>query len=452
MKLENSNKINIRTLLKLTIPIFLELILQVLLGNVDKVMVRNDASANAINQANSILDMLTMSISVLAAGSLILINQYKGAQDKTSEKKIYSLAFFFNLLLGVVLGLFLLIFANPILTIMNVSPEFFDEAAIYLRINGGFLFLQSIILTLSTFLRSNAYGVEGFIVSGAFNVLNVCMNALFLYIFKLPGVTAVAIATVISRVIGCIALFIMIAKLPKIKLSLKESFNTINELKKLLKISIPSAGESFSYSLSQIVILTIINIIGLKLSKAAPTAKTYVNIMVQFTFIFTSSVTQAMQIMLGRYLGARNTEAADKLIRKTLVLSIVSSIGIALIQALLAKPIYSLFTKDQEVINLCIQIMWIEIALEIGRAINITLVRAFQTSGDVFFPTLLAIIFCWGVAVLGSYLLGVIFNLGIIGVWIAMTIDELARGAIFLIRFKKGGWKKRNLISNLNLE
>ena len=452
MKLENSNKINIRTLLKLTIPIFLELILQVLLGNVDKVMVRNDASANAINQANSILDMLTMSISVLAAGSLILINQYKGAQDKTSEKKIYSLAFFFNLLLGVVLGLFLLIFANPILTIMNVSPEFFDEAAIYLRINGGFLFLQSIILTLSTFLRSNAYVVEGFIVSGAFNVLNVCMNALFLYIFKLPGVTAVAIATVISRVIGCIALFIMIAKLPKIKLSLKESFNTINELKKLLKISIPSAGESFSYSLSQIVILTIINIIGLKLSKAAPTAKTYVNIMVQFTFIFTSSVTQAMQIMLGRYLGARNTEAADKLIRKTLVLSIVSSIGIALIQALLAKPIYSLFTKDQEVINLCIQIMWIEIALEIGRAINITLVRAFQTSGDVFFPTLLAIIFCWGVAVLGSYLLGVIFNLGIIGVWIAMTIDELARGAIFLIRFKKGGWKKRNLISNLNLE
>lgn len=446
----NTNKINIKTLLKLTIPIFLELILQVLLGNVDKVMVRNDDSANAINQANSILDMLTMSISVLAAGSLILINQYKGAQDKNSEKKIYSLAFFFNLLLGIVLGLFLLIFAKPILTIMNVSPDFFDEASIYLKINGGFLFLQAIILTLATFLRSNAFVIQGFIVSGAFNVLNVLMNALFLYVFKLPGVTAVAIATVISRVIGCIALFIMIAKLPKIKLSLKESFNTLGELKKLLKISIPSAGESFSYSLSQIVILTIINIIGLKLTKAAPTAKTYVNIMVQFTFIFTSSLTQAMQIMLGRYLGARNTEAAEKLIRKTLTLSVISSIGIALIQALFAKPIYSLFTKDQEVIKLCIQIMWIEIALEIGRAINITLVRTFQTCGDVFFPTLLAIIFCWGVAVLGSYLFGVTFKLGITGVWIAMTIDELSRGAIFLIRLKKGGWKKRNLISNLN--
>ena len=68
-----SNKVDIKTLLKLTIPIFLELIFQVLLGNVDKIMVRNDASANAINQANSILDMLTISISMLAAGSLILI-------------------------------------------------------------------------------------------------------------------------------------------------------------------------------------------------------------------------------------------------------------------------------------------------------------------------------------------------------------------------------------------
>ena len=52
MIINNQSTVNIKTLLKLTIPIFLELILQVLLGNVDKIMVRSDASANAINQAN----------------------------------------------------------------------------------------------------------------------------------------------------------------------------------------------------------------------------------------------------------------------------------------------------------------------------------------------------------------------------------------------------------------
>ena len=172
--------------------------------------------------------------------------------------------------------------------------------------------------------------------------------------------------------------------------------------------------------------------------------------MVQFSFIFTSSITQAMQILLGRYLGARNTKAAEKLINKTLFLSISSSVIISIIQAIFATIIFSFFTKDKEVIKLCQYIMIIEIGLEIGRAINITLVRALQTSGDVFFPTILAVIFCWAVAVVGSYIFGVVLKLGIVGVWIAMTIDELCRGAIFIVRLKKGGWKNRNLINTTN--
>lgn len=105
-------------------------------------MVRNDLAANAITQASTIIDMLTMTISVLSAGSLILINQYKGAKDKSSEHKIYSLAFFFNLLLGFLLGMILIILADPILKLMNVSNDFFDDAKLYLQISGGFLFLQ----------------------------------------------------------------------------------------------------------------------------------------------------------------------------------------------------------------------------------------------------------------------------------------------------------------------
>ena len=453
MLIENKNTVNIKTLLMLTLPIFFELILQVLLGNVDKIMVGNDNSANAINQANSILDVLTMSMSVLAAGSLILINQFKGAKDKESEQKIYSIAFFFNFFLSFALSLIIFLFADDLFRLMNVSPAFFDEAVVYIKINGAFLFLQAIILSLSTFLRSNALVVQGFIVSAAFNVLNVSLNALFLYGFKITGVTGVAIATVISRIIGSIALFIMIYKLTDIKLSIKKFFNNSKTLlKKLLQVSVPSAGESFSYSISQIVILSIINLIGLTIAVAAPTAKTYVNIMVQFSFIFTSSISQAMQIMLGRFLGARNTDAAEKLINKTLFLAVSSSIIISLIQAIFASFIFSIFTKDIEVIKLCQYIMWIEVALEIGRAINITLVRALQTSGDVLFPTILAVIFCWAVAVVGSYIFGVVLKLGIVGVWIAMSIDELCRGFIFIIRLKRGKWKNRNLVNNLSLE
>ena len=442
-------KKDIKLLLKLTIPIFLELILQVLLGNIDKIMVRNDFVANAINQANSIIDMLTVSISVLAAGSLILVNQYKGANQPEKEKKIYSIAFYFNLLLSFVIGLSMLIFAEDIFKLMKVNPESFNDAVIYLRICGGTLFLQAILLTSTTFLRSNTFVLEGFIVSTCINILNVGLNALFLYIFKLPSITAVALGTVISRGVGCIILIILVLKLAKIKLSFKYALNSsFKELRKLLKISIPAAGESFSYSISQIVILAIINIIGLRINYASPIARTYANIVLPFSFIFTSSISQAMQILLGRYLGGKQTHEAEVLINKTLLFSIASSLIISISLALSSSIIFRLFTQDLEVVKLCCYIMWIEVFLEIGRAVNITLVRALQTSGDVIFPTLLAIIFCWIVAVIGSYIFGVTLKMGIVGIWIAMSIDELARAFIFIIRLKKGKWKTFNLVNN----
>lgn len=438
---------DIKLLFKLTIPIFLELILQVLLGNIDKIMVRNDFVANAINQANSIIDMLTVSISILAASSLILINQYKGAKELEKEKKIYSIAFYFNILLSLFIGICLLIFAPYILQLMKINPESFNDAVIYLRICGGGLFLQAIILTSTTFLRSNAFVLEGFIISTCLNVLNVGLNALFLYVLKLPSITAVALGTVISRGIGCIVVLILLLKLTKIKLSVSGLFHSsFKELKKLLKISIPSSGESLSYSASQIVILTIINIIGLTINYAAPIARTYVNIVLPFSFIFTSSISQAMQILLGRYLGARQTDDAENLIKKTLSFAVLSSIIISITLAIFSTFIFKLFSNDNEVIKLCAQIMWIEVLLEIGRAVNITLVRALQTSGDVIFPTALAIIFCWIVAVIGSYILGVTFKLGILGIWIAMSIDELSRAFIFIIRLNKGKWKHLNLV------
>ena len=269
---------------------------------------------------------------------------------------------------------------------------------------------------------------------------------MFLYVLNIPGITGVAVATVISRTVGVIILLIILFKKTTIKLSLPLLFKTKGDLKKLLKISVPSAGESLSYSLSQIFILTIINIIGLEINKGAPTAKTYTYIMIQFSSIFTSSVSQAMQIMLGRYLGAKDLKLAEKIVNITLILAISSSIFIALIQAVLSRQIFQIFTKDELVIDLCVKIMWLDVLLEIGRATNITLVRALQTNGDVIFPTSLSIFFCWVVAITGSYLLGITLKLGIVGVWISMTIDELSRGFIFILRFKKGKWKSKNLI------
>lgn len=439
-------KVDIRLLLRLTLPIFLELVMQLLVGNVDKIMVGNDISATAINQANSILDMLTVSLSVLSAASLILINQYKGAKDEKREGQIYLISFYFTLALGLAIGLCVSVLARPIFAAMQVPPQVLDEALVYIRITGSFLFLQAVMLSLGAYLRSNTFMMQSLAVSFVFNLLNIGGNALFLYGLGIEGAMGVAIPSTIARALGVAMLAFAVGKSLKIDLRPRRLKGLEGrELKKLLHIGLPSCGESISYSFSQIVILAVINLIG----TSAAIAKTYATMLAMCSYLFTSAISQAMQILLGRALGANQKQAANDLVMFITRVSCLTSLAMSVLIALFAENIFGLLTRDPEVIALCKTVMFIDVALELGRAVNIVMVRALQTCGDVFFPTTLSILFCWCVAVLGAYLLGYQLRMGIAGVWLAMAVDEIARAFICLARFHKGGWRKLSLVENV---
>ncbi len=74
------------------------------------------------------------------------------------------------------------------------------------------------------------------------------------------------------------------------------------------------------------------------------------------------------------------------------------------------------------------------------------MVSSLQAAGDIKFPVVLGIISNWSVAVLLSYIFGIVLNMGLVGVWIAMASDECLRGPVYLFRFRSGVWKKKNLI------
>ncbi len=433
----------LRQLLRITFPIFLELVLQLLVGNVDKIMVGNDYSATAINQANTILDMLAVSLSVLSAASLILISQYKGAQNRQKEQQVYVLSFYFNLTVSLAIGILLAVLARPVLSAIQVPPEIIDESVAYLRITGGGLFLQAIMFSLSAYLRSNTYMKQCLLVAFLFNIINISGNMLFLWGLGMQGAVAVAIPSVISRFLGALLLFHEVKKYLRLDLSFRRLFSCRSaELWKILKLGLPSCGESFSYSFSQIVILAIIN----TFSTGEAVVKTYATMLAMCSYLFTSAISQAMQILLGRALGAKRFTDAENLVRRVTIISCLASAGISSLIAVFSTSIFGLLTADENVIRLCRLVMFIDVALELGRAVNIVMVRALQTCGDVMFPTLLAIFFCWVVAVGGSWGFGSLMGFGILGVWAAMTIDELCRAVIFLFRFHRGAWKKLSLV------
>jgi Na+-driven multidrug efflux pump len=115
---------------------------------------------------------------------------------------------------------------------------------------------------------------------------------------------------------------------------------------------------------------------------------------------------------------------------------------------LLHAPVFGLMTKDPEILALIGSVLLVSMVLEPGRNFNVILIPALKGAGDVKFPVILGVIFMWGVGVLGSWLFGVVFGWGLVGVYVALCTDEWTRGLMAFFRWKSGQWRGRGFVAN----
>lgn len=430
-------------LIKMAVPIFLELILGILIGNIDQFMLSsNPTGVNAIIQSNTLMNVVIIAFSVLSTASIIMITQFKGANDTKDANKIYSLSFYFNAVIGVVVSLFLLIFCHPIFVMMGVDKEVIDQAVSYTQLTGSFMFIQALTTTFSAFFRSNRLMIQSTIVSFGINLINIVGNAIAIYVFK-SGVVGVAISSTIARACGLIITIAIYVRYVHVSLNPRNLFPFPSKLfKKLIFIGLPSAGESLSYNFSQVIILSMINLMGVMDGNL----KGFATNVTMIVYMFSNGICQAMQVVEGEYIGKEQYEKTDQLFKDTITMSVTVSLMMSVILLSWSYTIFGFLLKSSDGARLAVIVLSIDLVLELGRACNIISVRGLQTAGDINFPVISSIISCWVFAVGGTFLFGIVFNFGIIGCWISMCLDECIRAIAFLIRWKKGVWRKKGLI------
>lgn len=432
----------------MTWPIFVELILSMLMGNIDQVMVAkySETAVAAVGNANQILNFLALSFNVLCTASIILISQFKGAQREDKVDQIYTLSTIVNLIISLAVSIIIFALNGPIFDLMGVPADVLPETKLYTVITGSFIFLQAMAMTFSAFLRANKFMRQTLIANVVMNLLNIFGNLILVNgVGPIPamGVTGVAIATTVSRLAGVIIMVYMFIKHVGKKLNIKHLRPFPSYLfKKQLGIGLPSAGENFAYSLSQVVIMSFINLFG----TTTITVKVYVSMIAMVTHIFTSAIAQATQVLVGNMLGAKDTESANKRVWKTVRLSMLTSFIASSFILIFSNQLLGMFSSDPEVLRLGRLVLMVDLFLEQGRALNICFVRCLQAAGDIKFPVMMGVISTWVIAVGFAYIFGVYFGLGLIGIWIAMAMDELFRGTCFIFRWRKGGWKLKNLV------
>ncbi len=436
------------TLFKITWPIFIELALQILVGSIDQIMISNYSqnAVGAVQNANQIFSLIIMIFNVTCLALTILISQYLGAGETKRASSVITIGIILNIVAGIVVSILLLGFGNEIYGLLKVPEELMADTIAYTYIVGAFVILDAMIATFSSIFKSVNLMKYSMIVSIAINIFNIIGNAFLingLGPFPVLGVKGAAISTVISRIIGLIIIIYIYMKKSPLKASLKslKPF-PYGELNKILQIGIPSGGESISYNLSQTVILGMINMFGI----VAITSKSYLTIAIRFSYLFAMAVGAGSQIMIGRYIGAEKYEEVDKLYKKTLVQSIIVSVSMDIILIIFLNPILGIFKATPVVIELSRTVLFVDAILQVGKAGNIITVKSLQATGDVKYPIIIGIISQWAVAVLFAYIFGIVFNMGLVGVWIGMALDDLLRFVIFFIRWQSGKWKEKSFV------
>ncbi|MCX8130094.1 MAG: MATE family efflux transporter [Clostridia bacterium] len=438
------------TLLNLTWPIFIEVLLRMLLVNVDMYMLGkySDSAVAAVGATNQFLSLVVLLYGVVGSGTVILVSQYLGAKLKDRISEIVVVALATNFIFGIVMSLGLLLFGPSLLGLMNLPKDVFAYASQFIFIVGGFSFSQALIATISSILRSHGRTKISMYVAIGMNIINVIGDYLFIYgPMGIPvlGVKGVAISTATSQFAAAIALLIILKKKVDVKLSIKYlSPIPKKTLGQILKIGIPSAGETLSYNISQIVITSMIALMG----TTALATRFYVHNIIMFILLISFAMGQGTQILTGHMIGAGKANEAYRACLKYLRTAIIISFSFAVVFLLFRKSLISIYTTNNEIIEIGSQLLLIALIMEPGRAFNLIIINALRGAGDVRFPVVIGVLSMWGVSVVLSYLLGVYFKLGLLGVWIAFTCDEWLRGIIMLNRWRSRIWQRMSVVHN----
>lgn len=419
-----------------------------MLGAVDTIMLSqySDESVAAVGVVNQIVMLAFLIFEVINIGTSVLCSQYLGAKMQKNMVQVVGVALLFNLVIGLLISAILYSGATTLLGWMGLRPELLKYGIGYMQIVGAFAFFQAISFTISASLRSADKAIYPMMVTVLVNIMNIIGN--YSLIFGKLGMPALgaegaAISTSVARGVSMVVLFVILFRkhIPRFPLYYFRPFPWV-ELKNLLKVGLPSAGENMSYSFSQVVITYFINILG----NNALATRTYTVNIVMFVYLFAIAMAQGGAISIGHLVGQKKIRAAYLLGKYVMRLSILVSLVLSCVWAASGHFIFSMLTDNQKIIKMGVTIMMVDIIVEIGRAVNIYATNALRSAGDVNFPFYVGVAVQWTVSVGFSYLFGIYWGWGLVGMWCAFLLDENIRALLFVKRWNSMRWAKKGFI------
>lgn len=430
-------------ILGLAWPAVLDNLLHTLTTTVDMIMVgRLGAAALAsVGLGGQVLFIFQSLMIAVTVGTVAMVARSIGERDTEKARKVLEQSLFFGALVTGIATPFLSFFAGDFLHIYRAEEVVLLLASHYLEIailGTAFIF---VCLASAQALRGAGDTKTPLVISSIINGINIGLNYIFIFGklgFPPMGVRGAALGTTSAFVLGAILyIFLLWQKKLKLHISFRGFTPNISIVKRILSIGTPAALEQLVIQMGFLVYMVIITSFGTE-----SIAAHQIGIRIQsFSFMPGFGFAIAATALVGQNLGAKNPEAAEKSGWEACKLAILLMVGVAVLIFILAEDVARIFVNDQAVIDKAVIFIRILAFGEPAIAIHFTLGGALRGAGDTKWPLYASTAGLYGFRIPLALFLGVIIGLGVIGAWIAMTVEYFIRSFFVSWRFKRGGWK-----------
>ena len=412
-----------------TVPLVLGNLFQLTYNAVDSIIVGHFVGKEAlaaVGICNPVSTLMILFLNGLCMGASILMGIQYGAKDyETLHRQIST-----TLLSGAVFSFFLtlvcVIFAVPILLLLQVDPSIMDMTVQYLRIiflGLMFTFLYNFFSSTLRALGDSASPLYFLIISA---ILNIFGDLFFVIVLK-AGSNGCAISTVLSEALCCLFCIIYIQKkVPILRLGKKWLVFDARLLKKTIAYGWASAMQQATVQMGKIAIQALVNTMGVSVAAAFAV----VNRIDDFAITPEQNIAHAMTALMAQNKGAGKNDRMREGFRCGMILELVYGAAVMLICLGFARPLMSLFVKDEEVIGHGVVYLHLIAVIYILPAVTNALQGFFRGIGDLK-VTLMSSFTNMTVRVIAAAPMVLLWNFGIealpysyLAGWIAMLLVE----------------------------
>ena len=455
MKLITRDRSFYRSLIALAIPVALQNLITFAVSFADNLMVGSlgDAAVSGVYMGSQIQTFLQMFSGGIEGAILILAAQYWGKRDVASIKRIIAIGLHFSIAFGLLLTAVCLAIPRPIISLFTDDAGVINDGAIYLRIVCLSYLFFCITQALIASMRSVEVARIGMGVSLISLLVNVSLNYVLIFGklgFPALGIAGAAIATVISRIVETLVMWIYVTRIDrKLRLRLKELLVSDPILRRdFIRYGLPLIGGNIVWSVNMMANSAILG----RFSASVITAASIANTMNSLAYVTMNGMSSAVGIITGKTVGAGKTERMKEYAYTVQLLFLALGLVTGGVITLLKAPFIGLYTGiTSEAITYSSQFITVLSITMIGTCYQAAgLFGLVKSGGDIGFVFKNDTIFVF-LVVLPSAIIASMLGAPAWVVYACLKCDQILKCFVAVVKINRFDWMK-NLTRDKRLD